>query len=307
MANQAEKLFLQNIKNNNIDEVEKYVKENPSVKKVFSDDKKSAPEIALESRRFEIYTILIENGFTLDDEDVINEIMQSLPKDERKKLRKLHDKYRTDCELGHLATLNEKSKLAHHHVNAEERKELFGLVAKAFSDLNEINGIRPILKCIALAETLEITFDFSQNSIVHMDPTTHKQVSGICYHNRGSIYIGAQKLRSHEDRCEALGVIAHELCHFAMKLLYDNAGKPYRDQSELIQHFESILSDAKSNQFDEPCIESVVSDYPEAQRHAELIVRVPQLQALYKKDDAKLEEVKAAYFKLFQPYSLTPA
>lgn len=306
MANQAEKLFLQNIKNNKIEEVERFVRENPSVKKVFSDDKKSAPEIALESRRFEIYTILIDNGFTLDGEgeDVINEIMQSLPNDERKKLRELHDKYRTDCELGHLATLNEKSKLAHHHVSAEEQKEFHGLVAKAFSDLNEINEIRPILKCVALADALEITFDFSQKSVVHMDPTTHKKVRGICYHNRGSIYIGAQKLTSHEDRCEALGVIAHELCHFAMKLLYDNACKPYSDRSELIKHFESILSDAKSNQLDELCIKSVFK-YPETQRHAELIVRVPQLQALYEKDDEKLEEVKAAYARLFEFYENT--
>lgn len=297
MANEEEKLFLESIKNGEIDEVEKFIQKYPKVKNVFCDAKKSAPATALKYGRIEIYKTLIRNGYRLDPEEDINNIMKSLLNENRKCLLELHNEYRVDIELDYLAVLNKKSKLAHHTLESEQ-KYFCGLVATAFSELNEIEWIQPILKIVAMSEKLTITFDFTRDSIEHMDPTKQEDVMGTTYPT-GSVYVGVKKLSNGDGRFQALGVIAHELCHYAMMLIYDNSCRPYCYQSEFHQNFDNILHNARAKKDVEPCIGSVFASR-DSQWHAELIARVPHLLALYKKDEQKMEEVKELFGDLFE-------
>lgn len=301
MSNQEEELFLESIRNGKLNEVEKYFQQHPKPRPIFTHQKESAAAIALKSNQIEIYKILKKHGLDLDSEENIKDIMKSLPIETRLELREFYDKHCTDFDLDHLAVLNKKSKLAHHHSNQIDKNEFPGLIAKAFLELNEMKWIEPILKFVALAANLSIKFDFTLDTIEHMDPSKYDEVEGACYHKEGCIYIGAKNLVRHEYRLKALGVMAHEICHFAMQLLYKNSCKPYHHQSELEKNIESILIHADLNKTHESCIE-IVFDYPETERHAELIVRVPHMLVLYKEDEERIEDIKARFSQLFEFY-----
>lgn len=294
------KLLHDNIKIGDLAAVESFIEKYPREKFLYNDRKASAAATALKSNRIEIYAALVAVGLSLGPHEDINEIMSTLPKETRRKLRDIHKVYVKNPNVAHVASLVAKSKIAHDNSELDRRK-LLELIAKAFEELNEIEWVAPMLKIIANSEDLNIIFDFNRDSIEHMDPTNNQTAKGICYFGKGDVYIGAKGLLKERHRFRPSGVMAHELAHYAMNLLYRNKCKPYHKQSGSQQEFDGILKTCNELKHDEDQI-AYVFLYPDEQRHAELIVRVPHLMALYKEEPRRLDEVKATFGELFQFY-----
>lgn len=167
-----------------------------------------------------------------------------------------------------------KSFLSH---DAPDVKDKMKLVQRAYKALNDDNLIKIILMVVATSKKFKIIFDLKRDSVHVTDPTTSTNVQGIFY-LFGRIYIGARQLLDETTSCETLAVMAHELCHFAMKLVYGNKANPYKiNDLTTKEEFEKISQICQENEGNEEVIDSVFHHYPERMHHGELIVRVVHL------------------------------
>lgn len=309
----------QHIKDDNITDVNRIVehfrRKHPQLIHACDEKGNSAAFIALSYNKFHIYEILIANGFSLEPTESIKVLWEKIcesrgivDKDEalklKKSLRLIHLSYFKSASHRHLNILSAKSKLS---LNSDEqRRDYRELIDRAFEDLNEIEDIVPLLKLAASSECLEIIFDFRKRSVEHMDPTATTGTLGTTYPS-GTIYIGAEELLDDSTtKNEVLGVLAHELCHYAMKLVYNNSCKPYAQNSARKRKFRAINKFCKTYQNSEDIISRVYNcGYPVKVYHAELITRVPHLMAFYKSSQKVLEDRRQQFSKLFNYYSST--
>lgn len=266
----------------------------------------SAAATAIKHGMTEDYEHLISKRVLLDPDEDIDELVEGLPDITKVKLRNIHRKYVNDINLTHLGILTSCSKLSHEASNTDNA-DFSVLIAEAFSDLNSINLVKPILQVASTSLKLQIIFDFNRSSVEFLDPTKCHRVLGTTYPQSGYIYIGAKGLRTrdkhkNEDRCKVLGVMIHELCHFAVQLVYNNNAKPYHKNGDKMNEFQDIFMATKTINYSDLIIGNL-STYPVEDHHAELIVRVPQLVVQYKDNRDKYSEVSREFIKLFNFYT----
>lgn len=121
---------------------------------------------------------------------------------------------------------------------------------------------------------------------------------GTAYTQIGRIYVGMKS--EMQDSSDALGTLAHELCHFALQLTYDNGCKPFDDDDKVTEAiFVEIATGFKMNRFDVFRQDAIVaralnSGSPELE---ELIVRVPHLCARYMNKPVRLQNLKTTFYK----------
>lgn len=130
-----------------------------------------------------------------------------------------------------------------------------------------------------------------------MDPTVYRNTDGLTY-NSGFIYIAAGN--PGENFYEIVGVLAHEITHYAMILAYNNSAKPFKNNNdEKKKQFEKIAEEIKqtyeTNKNIHTIISSIFDCYPQSAWIAELIVRVPQLLAQYKNEPETLQDIRKGY------------
>jgi len=135
---------------------------------------------------------------------------------------------------------------------------------------------------------------------------------GITRHISKWIFVGAKQSDKKREQ-EIKGVIAHELCHYVMCLVYNNNYLPYfKDSNDLRDKFDKIVkeinkwSETKSNDPDDECnkiISSVFTAYVEKQFHYELIVRTVHLLAQYDDHEEKTKHLQEKYKILFEFWS----
>lgn len=294
------KKFHQSIESGKVDEVKSFLTKYPKVKYVLNDEKQSAAATALKHQQLEIYKLLISRQLCLGAEEDIEDYVNLYSLEVKRELREVHKLNANISSIKHIAALISKSKLSH-DASKHRRKEFNEVITKAFEELNEIKEIEPMLKALALAEDLNIVFDFYRDSVEHMDPTNGKRVKGICYIGRGDVYIGAkQLLEPNNNRFKALGVLAHELGHYAMMLVYDNNAKPYHEHDDKNKEtFDAIMKACEEKKDVEGQV-GVVYTYNAEVRIAEMIVRVPHLLALYKSDEVRRKKILNEFSSLFK-------
>lgn len=313
-----------NIRDDN-DIVEKFRREHPLLIYAHDDTGNSAAFIALKCDKLNIYNILIANGFSLDPTENINVLVEEICKsrgilerdDEayrnealkvKKSLRLIHLSYFKSASHRHrhLNILSWKSKLSL-STSDGQRRYFRELIDRAFEDLNEIEYIVPLLKLAASSDCLQIIFDFHKGSVEHMDPTGNSGTMGVTYPISGTIYIGAEGLLDDSTKFKVLGVLAHELCHYSMKLVYNNGCKPYAQNCAKLEIFQEITEFCRNYKDADDIIGLVFEGeaYSPERYHAELIVRVPHLMALHKSNKSELEDRQQKFPRLFDFYLST--
>lgn len=296
----SEREFHENIKAGNLTDVEIFLANYPPNQFVYVKNE-SAVAVAVKSNQIEIYEALIARGLSLGPHERLNDLLKALPLVNRtptkKRLRDIHKSYVKDPNLKHLTKLISKSKLAH-DTPEFERRAILKLISQAFEDLNENLWIEAILKVVGTSESLHFFFDVNRETVEHMDPTRKPNTEGVSYFETGELFIAAKGLLDDETRSTVLGTLAHELCHFAMKLVYDNNCIPYFKHEAPHQEFEDIVDICWRKPGVEPYVDCVFY-YKQEFWHDELIVRVPHLLALYKNNPTKLDDVKKSFAKLF--------
>lgn len=138
------------------------------------------------------------------------------------------------------------------------------------------------------------------------------------------IYVNVSRINDREQ--EIKGILAHELCHFVMRLVYENNCVPYykysakkREEFELItkeikkevcgseddlnKDQNSGLNNIKNIEIkDDECngiISTVFQLYEESDFHIELIVRVVHILAYFNNDENKSKTLESKYKILF--------
>lgn len=168
------------------------------------------------------------------------------------------------------------------------------------------------------------------NSANGMDPTFGKGSIGLCYDDKGDLYIGAKGLlgetsssgvpstskrrraETTKEQQRVLGTIAHELCHFVTQLTLHNDCKPYLSGDErTAKAFEKIVQDVQrmykfleehKENFEEEIISTVFTEYESKDFHCEMIVRIPELFVFHANDPEKLNELRENFGEFFEFY-----
>jgi hypothetical protein len=156
-----------------------------------------------------------------------------------------------------------------------------------------------ILQTVAASKEFQIIFDFNRTSIQHLDPTADQGFRGMFYTSR-QIYIAAGGLFNPSLLLDVYGTLIHELCHYAMLLVYNNFCKPYYETEEAAIKLYTKIADICQSRKDSEYIMSLVFRYHPDMRHAELIVRVPQLMVLYSKNQTQADNCRKIYADLYR-------
>lgn len=304
------KTLRREIEKGNIEKVRDLLKSSQGDEYFYDDAMESIAAFAVKNKRINIYDFLLSQGITLGPNELMEKLVVGQPLRQKRRLLEVHRKHFKSTVIEHLEALKSKSKLSH-DAPMINRRQYLEAIAVAFDDLNTLKSIQPILKVASTVKILQIVFDFNQESLVNLDPTKSQYVFGATYSAIPHIYIGAKGLLvKGENRYKALGVIAHELCHFAMNLVYNNDCKPFYDgdrvkakefEKVLIATREAIKTVTAEGRIPEECITKVF-DRDKAYHDSELIARVPHLLALYMDDDDKYNETSKEFRELFNFY-----
>lgn len=290
--------------------VEKLLENNPSDDPYLLNDKfESAIKTAIVHKRFDIYDFLKSKKMCLGQHERMEDLTSGLSNSEKRELSSINKKYFRNANIKpkHIEILISRTQLGHDgDIENEPRfKELY---CAAFENLNEIPLIENILKIASTTEKLCIVFDFHRESVEHMNPTKNKSVRGSTCVADNYIYIGARNLQDPQTRWMVLGTIAHELCHLAMKIVYNNSCKPYASRdAQREKDFQKIVESCKNSQDQENLIELAFQAYDSKKWHAELIVRVPHILAQYSENTCKISKARQHFselFNFFEEYAL---
>lgn len=318
MNTENEKLHF-HVKNDDIGAVKEWFDKFPNHDKhILNSGNVSAVATALMKKNLVIYTLLMQKGCEWAPSDVYKEIKAHLSISENDQLRSIHERLFTIelYDVEYVRKLVKKSRFSLvpglNDFDFKEYRRNTYLINLAFYSLNENELIVPILKVVSQAENLRITFDLKSESTEVMVPNTNRNFNGAFIPGEEKVYVCAKDLFQKEIN-KICGVIVHELCHCAMKLLYRNDCKPYLKENNavedefnliLVKILGNVVSHWKRNENAEAIID-VVFKYDLSQWKAELIVRIPQLLAHYKEHPTKIEEMKKMFKELFYFYENT--
>ena len=278
-ANLARQLH-NSIRDKNVEEIEEIINQNPNLRHFYTTKNISAATKAAMCGHFEIYDLLMSYNVFIGPKEDVNAILKKLDDCHRENMRGINLKYIQNWTEKHLMILAANSFVGHDIPDVDEKLEH---VTKAYEFLNKIHPfVSLILKVVAASRDFKIIFDFNRSSVQYLDPTADRHTRGI-YHTTRHIYVAAQHLIDKDRKFEAYGTLIHELCHYAVHLVYHNQCCPYynKDDEDTVERFTAITFMCQMRAHNEILIEMVFKNYPKNLQHAELIVRVPHMIVQY--------------------------
>ncbi|XP_070503610.1 uncharacterized protein [Chironomus tepperi] len=258
---------------------------------------KSAARVAVDAKAFDIYEILVIHEIFLAPHEYQQGVFDELDIREQRIIRELHHKHSKDLLDKHIYILLAHSSIAHDVADSEDKMKY---INNAYKQMSQDRRLNTILKTVAASKKFQIIYDFNRDAVNISDPTASNNSEGVFY-TTGRIYIGARQLLDERTQNQAIGTLAHELCHFAMNLKYCNHAKPYKvkDNQKSMLDFEEINRKCQAEHGICETIDLIYESYSEDMYHAELIVRPAHLIALYMNKSEKLFEVSQIYPDLF--------
>jgi len=256
----------------------------------------SALKTTLDSRNIKIYEFLVARNLTFAPHEDTDKIWASLNLTDKEDLNTIHLKYLKNLPEKHINILMANTSLSHDENDDEGKMKL---IQNAFRVLNKEQNIKILLQIVAASKKFHIVFDFYRDSTYRIDPTTSAYTTGIFYFT-GRILIGAKQLLDPATEHEALGTLAHELCHCAMNILYENKTNPYpQNDRKAVEIFEKISQNCKDKMDVEKLIKDVYENYPKSHQHAELIVRPAHIMAHFMNQPKILQEKRDIFIEIF--------
>jgi len=198
----------------NSEKVLEILEQNTDARHFYNLNNESAPKFALRNKLWDMYGLLISNNIMFGTHEKFSEIKEELKESERETLRKINYKESKFWPDNHIHVLLSNLRLSPGTINHKQKYEI---IQKSFEMLNENPLIKIILMIVAASRNFRVVFDFNQDSVEHIDSTAGTSTKCLFY-TSGRIYIAAKQLLNPNTKCEALGTLAHELCHYAMNL-----------------------------------------------------------------------------------------
>lgn len=289
----------ENIKANNATKVNEIIDKNPFLRHFYDIENHSAMNFVLALKNFEIYEIFTEKNIFFGPKEDIDGILSHLTSDDKKNLEKINKKYKKAPPSKHLLIMLANSIVGH---EADEIQDRFVCVHKTFTTLDKIPLVTEIIKSVAVTRNFKINFNFSRDSFRHVNATAESYKNGL-FNNSGRIVIAAKTLLHPQRQHIGFGLLAHELCHFALFSFYKNFGNPYASNDRKSQaNFNNIIKECKEKRDKNAIIDLVYQHYPEDMQGAELIARVPQILAHFHNQKDNLNDFKIPFATLFYFY-----
>lgn len=291
-------VFHENISNDDLIEVKKFVEKFPHFKFCFDKNRICALDKSLIGKNFQIYSFLFSKSFLAFNQSQNNHILNLLTKKEKREIRRENLKNLTVNPHNFINILATKCNLfSSGHLN-------FPKIQKMLEKLCKIEEICEVLR-VASHEDVQIVFDFKTNSVIAMDPSSDEHSVGMFYFfEEKTVYVGKN---SHTP--QRYGTFAHEMTHFVMYLLYENGCLPYckgdlRRKTEWLEVVQKIQTIYEINpEGTDKIIQRVFDLYePGEEQQLELIVRVNELLAFYQDDLEKIRQLKIIFEPLFDFY-----
>lgn len=278
------------------DKIEELLESHSEIRFFYNYDNESAITTALSNKKLAVYEFLSIKNLQFGPFENTDEILDEMTANEKRNLRKIHLRNTKELSEKHVISLMSNSFVGHD--NLDEQKK-FKYVMRAYQTINRIRIVSLIMQIIAASKNFKIIFDFKRENVRHMDPTTRPDVNGLFYLS-GRIYIAAKQLLDPTSEHIVFGVLAHEMCHYAMYLVYRNEANPFgkKDKKEA-REFAAILDECRVNQECEEIIQMVYEYYDDDIQSQELIVRVPQILAAFAENKERIDQAKENFPSLF--------
>lgn len=287
------------IMSKNIAKIDELLLKHQEIHHFYNLNNESVMAFALRNKLFDMYELLISKDVRFGPYENFSAIKEKLNEGERTKLREINYKESKFLPDNHMHILLSNSRLA---PSTTYYKQKYDIIQKSFEILNENPFIKIILLIVAASRNFRIVFDFNRNSVELIDPTAEATTKGLFY-SFGRIYVASKELLNPRTKLEALGTLVHELCHYAMNIVYENVARPYLSDDEITEkEFVDISKDCFNNKEKEKIIKLVYECYPINMQHAELIVRVPHLMMLYSNNEIQFKKTRSDFIKLFEIY-----
>ncbi|CAG9810724.1 unnamed protein product [Chironomus riparius] len=302
--------FATAISDGNSNYIEEFIDTNQDLKVAYNINNKSALKQAVDASKINIYVLLKSSGFCSKNK---NEDFKEAEREARKyaaqqRNQNINDGL-TDDEMS-INSLCNRSKIHNKKICKEQEKEYRKKIRSWYEDISKIKNGTGFLKVAASCSGLKLLFDFENNTVENAS-MEGQNASGSVFTIEKWIFIGAKLIDDSGAQREQKikGVLAHELCHYVMKLVYDNQEMPYYEDSEDIKKFfEAIVkiidrwSAKDSANPDDECngiISSVFTEYDTKDFHPELIVRVVQILSNFDDSKNKSKKLQKRYKILF--------
>lgn len=275
------------------DQIFEYLNKHPEHKFCYDVSNKTALTTALEAKQIKLFTLLISQGLTSGIDAELYYKALELNEGKNNEIAEENKKYFVKHYDGVLLYILSKCQLR----KTPDRISCFVIIRKMLEYLKSIPEVEMLMMVAASSDDLEIVFDFSNRNVKDLFPRASVGTDGLSAID-GYIYIAAS---DHEDSFYSIaGVLAHELTHFVMLILYQNSYKPYRsDDTERRGQYAKILKKIYEIYEKEKGIDTIISNvfiyYPMTMWKDELIVRVPQLLAHYKNEPKTLDAIRGTY------------
>ncbi|KAG5669285.1 hypothetical protein PVAND_017175 [Polypedilum vanderplanki] len=282
------------IKNNNIEEIILILKANLHLRHFFNVYNISAMRFAVRKENLEIYRIFSESGVSFGPDESFNE---NCDQEFIKRLCDYNSSAAQPLPEIHIMILLSKSVVTQNDKNLIQR---LTQIRETFEILNSIPEIKPTFKLLALDKKTKFFFDFTQNSIVYMNPQVRGITRASFDHTKHHIQIGAKQLLNDDTKCEVFGSLSHECHHSVFNKVFMNDRLPYaKNDEENKEKFDKIIEEYEKLKNFEPIVEDVFKYYDKDAWGRELAVRVPHMLAAYINDQKRLETLKLKCKNLF--------
>ncbi|XP_070497777.1 uncharacterized protein [Chironomus tepperi] len=287
------------IKSNDNRKLKEILNRHKNLKHFYNFANESALKVAILSGSYDTYKELTSRKFRYASHENPAEYLHDLGVEEKRTVRDIHNNFSEGIVEKHINVLIGNSFIYHDEVDGQDKQDI---ISRAYKSLDSIPLVKIILKIVAASKNFKIIFDFNRESVNVADPTVDSYTQGLFYVS-GRIYIGAKQLLNFATEHETLANLAHELCHFTMNLVYNNAAKPYKAyDKKIIKNFQEISNICKKSDEREDIVDMVYNAYPEDVHHAELIVRPVHMLVYYKNSPEILARRKKTYSRLFDFY-----
>ncbi|KAL7012229.1 hypothetical protein ACKWTF_014702 [Chironomus riparius] len=301
--------FATAISTENNNDIKEFIDTNQDLKVAYNINNKSALKQAVDASKINIYVLLKSSGFCSKNK---NEDFKEARKYEAQQRNQNMNEGLIDDKMS-INSLCNRSRIHNKKIDKKQEEKYRKNIRSWYKDISKIKNGTEFLKVAASCSGLKLLFDFENNTVENASMDDAGAL-GIIYPIKKWIFIGAKLAdedgkKTKERKQTIKGVLAHELCHYVMKLVYDNQEMPYYEDSEDIKNkFKAIVKTinkwtAKDPKCpDDECngiISSVFTAYKVKDFHPELIVRVVQILSNFDDSEEKLKHLELKYKVLF--------
>jgi len=270
---------------NRLNDLKLLLESEPNLCYFYNKDNKSLMAHAISSGHADIWHALIPYGLDVGKHEIgsLGNLYSKYSQEVLKVIRVQHQTYAKEQPSAHVLLL-----LACSQIGSNDRKfqNHWGLIHEAFQFLDtkpEINFIcKKILQIAAKWKRLTIYFDLKHDTTYYLDPIAQLGTKGVIYPPH-TIYIGAKGLLDNSEKYKTYGTLVHELCHLAIYVTYFNNCKPYPvgDSLDKMRYEADVVPECATKGYLDEYLIGSISNYPDAQKHAEYIVRAVHMLVHY--------------------------